>query len=279
MDNLEFKTLTAEELRVFRENQTEESYLLIDVRQPSEYEQGHIPGARLMPLPEVETGLFTLPSDRDLIFYCQNGGRSQWAASLAGEGEVSEKTVYNLMNGILAWEDKILPGYPRVQIFEKDATLEQQLKTAMDLEKGAWLFYQHIMDRYPDDPIRPTLEQVAIAEKAHANLIYRFWKKFHRDPPPFDRIYQGLKGNILEGGQSFEDACHLLEKAESQGNTAVIELAMTIEYCAFDLYRAMAEHTDNAEARSTFLAIAQAEKAHLRALTRALKISAEHETA
>jgi len=117
MDNLEFKNLTAEELRELRETQPEKSYLLIDVRQPSEYEQGHIPGARLMPLPEVETGLFTLPSDRDLIFYCQNGGRSQWAASLAGEGEGREKNVYSLMTGIAGWEDKILPGYPRVQIF------------------------------------------------------------------------------------------------------------------------------------------------------------------
>lgn len=71
MDNLEFETLTAEELRVFIKNQNETSYLLIDVRQPAEYEQGHIPGAKLMPLVEVETGLFTLPSDRDLIFYCQ----------------------------------------------------------------------------------------------------------------------------------------------------------------------------------------------------------------
>jgi len=70
MDNPEFETLAAEELRAFLENQPETSYLLIDVRQPSEYEQGHIPGAQLMPLPEVETRLFTLPSDRDLIFYC-----------------------------------------------------------------------------------------------------------------------------------------------------------------------------------------------------------------
>jgi len=270
MDNLEFETLTAEELRAFREKQPEKSYLLIDVRQPSEYEQGHIPGARLMPLPEVETGLFTLPSDRDLIFYCQNGGRSQWAASLAAEGEVSEKNVYNLMNGILGWEDKTLPGYPRVQIFEKDETLEQLLKTAMDLEKGAWRFYQFVMDRYPDAPTRPILEQVAIAEKAHANLIYRFWKQFQKNPPPFDRVYHDLKGDILEGGQSFEDACRLLEKAESQGSPAVIELAMTIEYSAFDLYRSMAEQTENAEAGSTFLSIAQAEKSHLRALTRAL---------
>jgi len=278
MDNLEFKNLTAEELRKLRETQPEKSYLLIDVRQPSEYEQGHIPGARLMPLPEVETGLFTLPSDRDLIFYCQNGGRSQWAASLAGEGEVSEKTVYNLMKGLLGWEGKILPGYPKVQIFEKDQNFEQLLKTAMDLEKGAWRFYRYVMERYPDDPIRPVLEQVSIAEKAHAILIYRFWQKFQKTPPAFDRLYQDLKGNILEGGQSFEDACGLLEDAAHQGSPAVIDLAMTIEYSAYDLYRAMAEHAENAEAGSTFLSIAQAEKAHMRALTRALKMSSEHAT-
>ena len=277
MDNLEFENLTAEELRKYRETQPEKRYLLIDVRQPSEYEQGHIPGARLMPLPEVETGLFTLPSDRDLIFYCQNGGRSQWAASLAGEGEVSKKAVYNLMGGIQGWEDKILPGYPRVRLFEKDETLEQLLITAMDLEKGAWRFYQYVMDRYPDDPIRPTLEQVAIAEKAHANLIYRFWQQFQKNPPPFDRIYQDLKGNILEGGHSLDDACGLLDNAARQGRPAVIELAMTIEYCAFDLYRSMAEQTENPDANSTFLSIAQAEKAHMRALTRALDLSSTTE--
>ena len=277
MDNLEFETLTAEELKIFVDTQREQSYLLIDVRQPAEYEQGHIPGARLMPLPEVETRLFTLPSDRDLIFYCHNGGRSQWAASLAGEGEVCEKTVYHLMNGILAWEDKILPGYPKVEIFEKDQNLELLLKTAMDLEKGAWRFYQYVMDRYPDDPICPILEQVSIAEKAHATLIYRFWKHFQKSPPPFDRLYQDLEGNILEGGQSLEEACRLLETAENQGIAAVIDLAMTIEYSAFDLYRAMAQHTEDAEARATFLSIAQAEKAHMRALTRALKILPEHE--
>jgi len=277
MDNLEFETLTGDDLREFLENQPENSYLLIDVRQPVEYEQGHIPGARLMPLPEVEARLFSLPSDRDLIFYCRNGGRSQWAASLAGEGEVSGKTVYNLMNGILGWKEKILPGYPRVQVFEKDQDLEQLLKTAMDLEKGAWRFYRYVMDRCPDDPIRPTLEQVSIAEKAHATLIYRFWIKTQKNPPPFDRLYQDLKGNILEGGQSFEEACHLLEAADNQGSPAVIDLAMTIEYAAFDLYRAMAEHTQDPLARSTFLSIAQAEKAHMRTLTRALKISSQHE--
>ena len=278
MDNLEFENLTAKELRAYLQSQPEGSYVLIDVRQPEEYEQGHIPGARLMPLPEVEANLFSLPSDQDLIFYCNNGGRSQWAASLAGEGEVSDKGVYNLMNGLRGWEDKILPGYPGVQIFEKGDNLEQLLKTAMNLEKGAWRFYQYVMDRYPDDPIRPTIEQVAIAEKAHAGLIYRFWEKYQTDPPPFDRLYRDLKGEILEGGQSLDDACRLLDRAADQGNPAVIELAMTIEYSAYDLYRTMAERTEEADANATFLSIAQAEKAHLRALTRTLYLTSATRT-
>ncbi|MGD8649210.1 MAG: rhodanese-like domain-containing protein, partial [Desulfobacterales bacterium] len=111
MDNLEFETLTSDEFKEYMQTHKEKEYLVIDVRQASEYEEEHIPGAKLMPLSQVETKLFTLPADRDLIFYCANGGRSTWAASLAGEGEVSNKTVYHLMGGMQAWQGKSLSGY------------------------------------------------------------------------------------------------------------------------------------------------------------------------
>jgi len=158
MDNLEFETLTAEEFDAYLKNHQVKDYLLIDVRQESEYELGHIPGAKLMPLAEVETNLFSLPAEQDLIFYCHNGGRSQWAASLAGEGEVSQKKVYHLMGGLLARNGKFLPGYPKVQIFDKTQELEQLLTQAMDLEKGAWQFYQYAMERIDEDPIHQTFE-------------------------------------------------------------------------------------------------------------------------
>jgi sulfur-carrier protein adenylyltransferase/sulfurtransferase len=270
MDNLEFKTLTSAEFKEYVQTHEEKNYLVIDVRQAPEYEEAHIPGAKLMSLPEVETRLFTLPSNRDLIFYCANGGRSQWAASLAGEGEVSTKTVYHLMGGMQAWEGKTLSGYPKVKTFNIDQTLENLLATAMNLEKGAWRFYQYAIGKFSDNPIRQTLEQVSIAEKAHATLIYRFWKKFQHNPPPFDRIYQSLTGEILEGGHNFEETCRHLDAVRKHGCAGVIDLAMTIEYSAFELYRTMAERSENSEAQSTFLSIAQAEKAHLRALTRAI---------
>ena len=278
MDNLEFETLTADEFNTYVQTHKEKNYLVIDVRQASEYEQGHIPGANLMPLAEVETKLFTLPAERDLIFYCYNGGRSQWAASLAGGSEISKKTVYHLMGGLMAWKGKILPDYPKIRVFDKDQNLEQLLTTAMDLEKGAWRFYQYAKEKFGEDPIRPILDRVSIAEKAHASLVYRFWKTFKHNPPTFIRIYQSLEGKILEGGQNFEDTCRQLEAVQYRGCQGIIDLAMTIEYSAFELYRAMAERTDNPVARETFLTIAQAEKAHMRTLTNAIRLCPEEKT-
>jgi rubrerythrin/rhodanese-related sulfurtransferase len=270
MDNLEFESLTAEELKKYVDTHSEKSYLLIDVRQPAEYAEDHIPGAKLMPLSEVETNLFTLPPDRDLIFYCTNGGRSQWAASLAGDREVCEKNVYHLMDGLRAWEGKKLSGYPKVRIFDKDQNFEQLLSTAMDLEKGAWRFYDYTSEKFRDEPIRPLLEQISIAEKAHARLIYRILKKFKKNPSPFELMYQRLEGEILEGGQTFEDTCRRLESIENHRCLRIIDLALTIEYTAFDLYRQMAERTEDTDARTVFLSLAQTEKAHMQTLTRAI---------
>ena len=277
MDNLEFETLTAEEFSEYLKNRKESDYLIIDVRQESEYELGHIPGAQLIPLAEVETRLYSLPTDRDLIFYCHNGGRSQWAASLVGEGEVSEKNIYNLMGGLLAWDGTTLPGFPRVHIFDKDQEPAQLLTTAMELEKGAWRFYRYAMDRFSVFPIRRTLEQIASAERAHAKLIYHFRQKFEKNLPPFDELYQNLKGEILEGGQNLADTCRNLDELVNRNCTEIIDLALTIEYAAFDLYRSMAQRTKHSEARETFLAIAQVEKAHMRTLARAIEICCEQE--
>ena len=270
MDNLEFETLTAGEFRDYIDSRKEKDYLIIDVRQESEYELGHIPGASLIPLAEVESRLFSLPADRDLIFYCHNGGRSQWAASLAGEGEISEKSIYHLMGGLLAWDGTTLTGYPKIQIFEKIEEPERLLRSAMDLEKGAWRFYRYAKDKFNGDPIGQILDQLSIAEIGHARLIYRFLQKFEAAPQSFDQYYSSLSGKILEGGLSFEDACDRLLAMEDQSCTGIIDFALKIEYHAFDLSRTLAEQTDNREIREAFLAIAQAEKGHMRALARSI---------
>jgi rhodanese-related sulfurtransferase/rubrerythrin len=268
--NRGFEELTPEQLRTYMEKHREGDYLLIDVRQPAEYTEGHIPGANLLPLMELESKLFELPEDRDMVFYCRSGGRARAAAALVAEGEVSEKAIYNLTGGILAWDGKTLPDFPRVGVFDKSKGLSELLFMSMDLEKGAWRFYTHVLDRFGTERFAKTIEHLVQAETAHAKTIYRFWKEGEAQPQPFESVFAGLQGEILEGGEGLEEVLQRVEAIEEDVCLNLMELALDIEYAAYDLYRTMAEQTDSQEARTAFLAIAQAEKAHMQVIARAI---------
>ncbi len=63
------ETMTAEEVREFLRSRDPREYNLIDVRQPGEYEQGHIPGARLIPVAELPGRLAELDPGKPVITY------------------------------------------------------------------------------------------------------------------------------------------------------------------------------------------------------------------
>jgi rhodanese-related sulfurtransferase/rubrerythrin len=270
MYDSEFEDITTPELKQFIKSHKEKEYLIVDVRQPDEYTKGHIPGAKFIPLNELLSDFSDLPADRDVIFYCHSGGRSVAAASMFSEEGITEKTIYNLEGGILSWEGKTLKGFPKIQVFDKTKKPVELLLTAMDLEKGAWRFYTHILKNFAVDPIIPTLEQLSKAEIAHARTVYGFWKKTESTPMAFDQLYESLKGEILEGGESLANAMAYLKDIEENACLRILELAIHMEYAAFDLYKTMAEQEKDQTVRDSFLSIAQAEKSHMRILVRAL---------
>lgn len=83
--------------------------VLLDVRSPEEYREGHIPGSRMQPLHELNAKSEGLPQDRStpLIVYCLSGARSAQAASMLVR--MGYREVYNL-GGILSWPYAIEPG-------------------------------------------------------------------------------------------------------------------------------------------------------------------------
>lgn len=87
----------------------DEHAILIDVRTPEEYAEGHLPGAVNINYndPNFSEGLDTLNKDLVYEVYCRSGGRS----SLSSEIMVKKgfKNVYNLENGITEWKNKGLP--------------------------------------------------------------------------------------------------------------------------------------------------------------------------
>jgi rhodanese-related sulfurtransferase len=81
---------------------------LIEVREPSEWRLGHIPGARLVPLGQIPDEIPRLDPARETIVYCKVGGRSRHAARQLVDAGI--KNVSNLAGGILAWRDEIDPS-------------------------------------------------------------------------------------------------------------------------------------------------------------------------
>lgn len=76
--------------------------LVIDVREPREFQQGHIPQAQLIPLLDLVSKKTDLPHDREIVLVCRSGRRSQRAAYLLKEKNGSKVRV--LKGGMLAWE-------------------------------------------------------------------------------------------------------------------------------------------------------------------------------
>ena len=257
------------DLRRYIRDHNEKDFLLVDVRQPDEYKEGHIPGARLLPLPELVRNMETLPSGLDLIFYCQSGARSM-AASLMVEEEFAATGIYNLNGGILSWDGATAENPPQVQLFKKGAAPEALYMTAMNLEKGAMNFYMTVDMRYGGEAWSDVFSRLAEAEIGHALAVYRLWRRGRTGVEDFDTVFAGLSGNVLEGGMTLVDA--LDRAAGSGGRTCVhlMELALHVEYAAFDLYRAMADQAESPDARDAFLKIAQAEKSHMALLAAAL---------
>ncbi|MDQ3896779.1 MAG: rhodanese-like domain-containing protein [Actinomycetota bacterium] len=75
---------------------------LVDVRQPEEYEAGHVPGAKLIPLADVVARLKEIPSDGPVYVICQTGARSQRAADFYRTRGIE---AYNVAGGTKAWTD------------------------------------------------------------------------------------------------------------------------------------------------------------------------------
>jgi len=88
-----------------------DNYLFVDVRTVSEYEDGHIEGAILIPLSEIGDRLFELPMDRPIVVYCNGSScnRSGTAAVILLNNGFTE--VYDLGGtGIIEWIEKNYPN-------------------------------------------------------------------------------------------------------------------------------------------------------------------------
>ena len=135
-------SMDADEAKAYMAGHREGDYTLLDVRQPGEYEDSHLPGAKLMPLPGLSDTYQELDPEKPTIVHCAIGGRSRVAAQmLSGWGF---KEVYNLAGGIKAFNGPKATGPVELNLdlVKGDESPAAIIILAYGMEKALQLFYE-----------------------------------------------------------------------------------------------------------------------------------------
>jgi rhodanese-related sulfurtransferase/rubrerythrin len=256
--------MTPEEAGQFLNKRKPGAYTLLDVRQDWEYEEFHLPGARLAPLPELADRLGEIPRDRPVLTYCRSGKRSAAAAGLlSGQGFAP---VFTLDGGIDAWNGQVATGNRETGViaFPDSPTPRDILALAHGMEDALGTQYRRLAGQIQDLDVAETLETLAGFEDKHKTLIRILFEKLG----PGQESIETLAGRfppVMESGRSLEE--YLSDSGTDLSAPGdVLQLAMQIEAQALDLYMRYADRTDPGEARDVFWRLAGEEKEHLKAL-------------
>ncbi|MFE2758127.1 adenylyltransferase/sulfurtransferase MoeZ [Actinosynnema sp. NPDC059335] len=103
-------TITPLELK--QKQDSGEDFLLVDVREPHEYEIVRIPGSVLIPKDRILSGeaFAELPQDKQVVLHCKSGARS--AEALAVLHQAGFKDAVHVGGGVLAWAREVDPSLP-----------------------------------------------------------------------------------------------------------------------------------------------------------------------
>jgi hydroxyacylglutathione hydrolase len=92
---------------LYERQRSDHDLLILDVRQPGEWQAGHVPGVKHIPGATLAERMNEVPQDRPVAIYCGIGYRSSVATSvLRAKGH---KQVFNVLGGFSAWQARGLP--------------------------------------------------------------------------------------------------------------------------------------------------------------------------
>ena len=260
--------MTAEDLRRFMDERRPDSYTLLDVREPGEYEERHLPGAKLMPSGQVSERFGELDRERPTVVYCAVGGRSRAATQyLSGRGF---QQVYNLAGGIQTWDGAAAFGPPETGLKELtgSATEAVFLTWAYSQELGLQEFYRTMGQSVESAEAARLFLTLADVEDKHQRRVFEMYRAIDPGVESLEKFEAGIDPATLEGGLTTEEYLdHYRPRLETPAQ--VVMLAMSVETQALDLYHRYADLA-GAERRQTALTLAGDEREHLRQLSRLL---------
>jgi rhodanese-related sulfurtransferase/rubrerythrin len=259
----EIKTLAPGEVQALLDKDKKGEFLLLDVRQPEEYEDGHIPGAMFIPLGELEDRQAELERDKKIITYCRSGRRGMAAAiTLCGLGF---QNVHNLQGGILKWQYKTIGGTPeeRPELITEAVDVKDILILAIKLEKGSRDFYLAAKEKATAPPAKEKFQILADVEDVH---MQKLWKRAitmlgKTALPPLDKLKQELKVEHMEGGIEISPALAKVDE-EFSNEMEALEIALEKEYMSYDFYKRASALVEDQAAKTLLHDLALEERNH-----------------
>ena len=263
-------SLDAGEAKAYMAERREGDYTLLDVRQPGEYEDSHLPGAKLMPLPQLSDIYQELDPEKPTLVYCAIGGRSRVAAQmLSGWGF---KEVFNLAGGIKAFSGPKATG-PRelnLDLVKGDESPAAIIVLAYGMEKALQLFYETLKEQSPDQELQELFGKLAQVEVRHEQRLFEVYGRVASGGQDLATFESAIVPQTLEGGFNADEFL-AANKSHLQTVVQVLDLAMMLETQALDLYLRFAERSDQPQTKEVLYALAGEEKAHLASLGRLME--------
>ncbi len=264
-------TWSAAQLREHLEGPQGATAQLVDVRQPAEFQEGHIPGARSIPLTTLRGRLHELDPNWPLFVYCHVGARS--VAAVAILLAAGFRHAVHIAGGIAAWQGQVVEGTLSADWawFGPATTAEEILAQIWHLERAAHRFYEDAAELVEPDA-RATFRALAQEEAGHEALAQDFYRRIVGREPDVEAVpdaqAEGPGGPVGPELPLRES----LRWAAAQGTDAVLELALALEATALDRYSQLLEHTNDPSTRGALNAMVQAERGHLATVTAALRL-------
>lgn len=258
----EIINLTPGEIKAILDKDKKGEFLLLDVRQPEEYEAGHIPGAMLIPLGELEARQEELDQSKKIITYCRSGRRSMAAAiALCGLGF---EGVHNLESGILNWTYETISGVPkaRPELIAEAAGVKDILMLAIKMEKGSWDFYMAAGDKVGPQA-KEIFQRLANAEDGHMQRLYQHAIGLLGEEalPPLEKLKPELKVEHMEGGIEISPTLAKIDE-KFTGEMEALEIALEKEYMSYDFYKRTSALVESPDSKTLLHELALEERNH-----------------
>lgn len=185
---------------------------------------------------------------------------------LAGKGF---NQVINVSGGIKAWEDPVAFGSEELglDLLTGNESIEETLIIAYSLEAGLQDFYVTMIDKVDADEVKSLFRKLSDIEVIHQNRILKEYVQITGKEIDRDTFESEQVEKAVEGGLTTDEYIRLF-KPDLNVLSDIVDLAMSIEAQALDLYTRVANRSTDERSRGALNKIAEEERVHLEQLAK-----------